>query len=502
MGRKKKRTIRDNTIIAVCGPTFAILLIVIAMLIANYIVRERKEVGSALTQRLLDNSNTCVDDLEKLYVKVASIDSLVAHSLSNTDCEQSDFEYSVNLLVNAVDEVYMTAIVDDEGRGVCSGMAGEINISHTGYFSAHSQQQVFFVENDGIIGRQAMVSLVPIYKDSERIGSIYSYIETKTVDAIFPIRDYDKQTYFALVDDFGNILYENGQSVFSGDGNVCAALENASIDKVGYAAVISKIKSNTPQHFSAKLGEESRFIITNPIRVCDWTYYEAINQSYYNGNIDQYISRSYELARQLGWAIVITGLVIVCMFWYNKRKIDEQSKMLEDKADTDLLTGISNKLATERKIKEYIEENPGLQGLFILLDVDDFKKINDTKGHAFGDLVLKNLGEQLSKEFRSSDIIGRVGGDEFILFLKNLNSDELIAKEAGRIIKLFDDFSVGDYVKYSPTASIGGAVYPRDGESFMELYKAADAALYNSKKNGKNQLSMYDSSMSNSGRKD
>ena len=115
---------------------------------------------------------------------------------------------------------------------------------------------------------------------------------------------------------------------------------------------------------------------------------------------------------------------------YTTRKnVAEHDRLLREEADTDLLTGLTNKLATERKIKE----NPNSLGMMFVLDIDNFKKINDTMGHAFGDEVLKTLGRTISSLFRVTDIIGRTGGDEFTIFLKFLKSDENTLKEARRI---------------------------------------------------------------------
>ena len=165
---------------------------------------------------------------------------------------------------------------------------------------------------------------------------------------------------------------------------------------------------------------------------------------------------------------------------------------LEEKADTDLLTGLYNKLATERKIKDYMADHPDTPGMMVLLDLDNFKKINDTKGHAFGDEVLRTLGMRLSPLFRSTDIVGRIGGDEFMVFIKGISDAEDVMKQSGKIVKFFRDFQVGDYVKYSATASIGVGLYPKEGTTFEELYKAADKALYISKNNGKNQVAFMD----------
>ncbi len=93
--------------------------------------------------------------------------------------------------------------------------------------------------------------------------------------------------------------------------------------------------------------------------------------------------------------------------------------------------------------------------------------------------------------FRSSDIIGRTGGDEFMILLKKLDSEEILEKEAKKLCDFFKDFQVGEYVKYAATASIGAAVFPKDGSDFESMYKAADSALYTAKKRGKSQLAFY-----------
>ena len=133
-----------------------------------------------------------------------------------------------------------------------------------------------------------------------------------------------------------------------------------------------------------------------------------------------------------------------------------------------------------------------VEGMMFVLDIDNFKKINDTMGHAFGDEVLKTLGRTISSLFRVTDIIGRTGGDEFTIFLKFLKSDENTLKEARKLVQFFKDFTAGEYVKYSATASIGAAVFPENGSDFDSLYKAADKALYKAKQRGKNQLAFYD----------
>ncbi len=188
---------------------------------------------------------------------------------------------------------------------------------------------------------------------------------------------------------------------------------------------------------------------------------------------------------------IFVGLILI-LYIINRVSFTKESMELQNKAETDLLTELLNKISTENKIKEYLEgEGRDKTSMMCVLDIDNFKKINDTMGHAFGDEVLATLGKRIKTEFRVTDIIGRTGGDEFIIFLKDLKDDNVIERESGRVAGFFKDFTVGTYTKYSPTASIGAAIYPRDGSDYESMYKAADTALYKAKKRGKNQLAFF-----------
>ena len=104
---------------------------------------------------------------------------------------------------------------------------------------------------------------------------------------------------------------------------------------------------------------------------------------------------------------------------------------------------------------------------------------------------MSTLGRRIKSEFRINDIVGRTGGDEFVVFLKDMKDEETMKREAERVATFFKNFKVGAYVKYSATASIGAAIYPTNATDFEALYKAADSALYKAKKRGKNQLAFY-----------
>lgn len=167
---------------------------------------------------------------------------------------------------------------------------------------------------------------------------------------------------------------------------------------------------------------------------------------------------------------------------------------LAKKANRDGLTGLYNKEATEQVIEKYLEVSKHLNSkhAFIVIDLDNFKQINDTFGHPYGDQVLKEMSADLKTLFRHDDIVGRIGGDEFIVFMKNYqNWEEVYVKVSSICSTLFKTYTQ-DGRAIGVSSSIGVALSPEDGLSFKCLYQYADTALYKSKLSGKNKFSFYD----------
>lgn len=180
-----------------------------------------------------------------------------------------------------------------------------------------------------------------------------------------------------------------------------------------------------------------------------------------------------------------------CISDINGRKQEERKILQESQRDS--LTGLYNKGFVEEEISNFLS-GAGSQGTHALLivDIDSFKLINDNLGHMFGDAVLTDVSAIIRKTFRSSDITGRVGGDEFIILLKDVLSDpELLSFKANSICTNLHRTFSGEDREYTISASVGIARFPLDGSSYRELFRKADMALYTAKKNGKNQYCYY-----------
>lgn len=129
----------------------------------------------------------------------------------------------------------------------------------------------------------------------------------------------------------------------------------------------------------------------------------------------------------------------------------------------------------------------------LIIDIDFFKKFNDTYGHLVGDWVLKNVGKTLKSVFRVCDVVARFGGEEFVVFCPETNKEQgKIAAERARVAIEALKLEVGQGNTASVTISIGISTFPADGTAPNELTKFADEALYKAKKNGRNRVEVYE----------
>jgi putative two-component system response regulator len=176
--------------------------------------------------------------------------------------------------------------------------------------------------------------------------------------------------------------------------------------------------------------------------------------------------------------------------------VDELKRMalqMRQRADQDALTHLLNKASAQRYVSSYLSAcPPGEKAGFLILDLDNFKLVNDRYGHMYGDALLTQLGYTLRKLFRSQDLIGRVGGDEFIVLLKNIPHASLLLTRCSLLVSELRELLKKLMPELNVTCSIGCAIYPDHGQTYAELFQHADRALYAAKSQGKDQYILYD----------
>lgn len=169
----------------------------------------------------------------------------------------------------------------------------------------------------------------------------------------------------------------------------------------------------------------------------------------------------------------------------------KELKQLEKKAMRDPLTGAINKEYTKTFINDYINEHPDDPGILFMVDIDHFKAINDNFGHLAGDYVIMEVVNQVKRAFRSGDIVGRIGGDEFVVFVCNVHNPEDQIKQAQKLHKVLGLPVTFEGKTIAKSASIGVAMYPQHGKSYDSLLNCADTALYRVKDNGRDAFEVY-----------
>lgn len=213
--------------------------------------------------------------------------------------------------------------------------------------------------------------------------------------------------------------------------------------------------NNISYDFLIKKDEESYHWIRINARIFFWTSDESVRMISYRKNIDE------EKNREL---------------------------LLLERSQRDSLTGLYNKATTEEFIRSFLknESNQDLEHVFLIFDIDNFKNVNDKYGHVFGDFVISEFALELKSQFREDDIVGRIGGDEFVVLIKDFNNNNyVLIDKLERFCSKINQKKFVEQAEFSIACSIGVAMYPEHGYVYSELYEKADQALYYAKAMGK-----------------
>lgn len=481
MERKNKK--EKNAILQMLLP--AVIFVVFSLIVLSVYSRKLNKIFAvALDEQMRETAVLYGTRLRQEVAGMAAVADLMADIMVSG--ENTDENYLETLAVNSrADRV---ALVEMDGSGIDSEKQAVTYDPELYTDDLRIGQSTYHYFGEGTIG-----VITPVMKNGEIEKLLLQEYHTERLNEKFNNLNFGKETWVILIDDEGCVMY-----LFGGKNSAYISVDENFIERVSEmkntdaAQFLDNLTKDTSGKASLDFDGDKREIFYKSLGINEWHLLIGMPQSYMeirNASKHQTVS---EMIRWIMAGIALFVVMIVSNSIMDRIRGKVNSDGLIQLAETDQLTNLYNKVTTEKKIKEFIAEHPDTQSLIFVLDIDNFKKINDTMGHAFGDEVLRTIGQRIKMEFRASDIIGRAGGDEFIIFLKGLKEEEIIIREATKVEKFFQNFKAGDgYVKYSATASIGCAIYPRDASDFEGLYKAADQALYQAKQRGKNQLAFY-----------
>lgn len=228
------------------------------------------------------------------------------------------------------------------------------------------------------------------------------------------------------------------------------------------------------------------------------------------------ISAGFFLAACLGWnrdvissaalflaaEFLILAVVLAAVSWlirsFGRRAMEvaesegkEREWQIRRLIQIDEMTGMLTKMATGRQIDQILRECGQEQYAFFIFDIDNFKQANDRFGHAFGDDIIKDFTATIRGQFRQGDVLGRIGGDEFVAFVC-AGDREWVEKKAGQLVgALCKPYRQGEK-EWMLSASIGVFIAPGSGSDYNSFYRNADKALYKTKRNGKNGFTIHE----------
>ena len=451
-----------------------------------------------------------------------SIDENSKNTMKNDVSRQSEhlcsmlethFQY-LNVVAAEIGKNSADDLTCDENMELITKLKEETDLEHTaligptgiahyenGKYADVSSRRYF---QEGISGKQTLsdplesrvdeetrvVLGVPVYSGSEVIGVLGgSYNVTALSHTMFN-DTFGGVGYTLIVNKDGDIIAYDGDEAYRQISYGDNFFEFFSEKKFSKGNELEDIRAD----FEA--GMDGIITMSNPGFHGDTQYMAYTDVGMNDWMICYVIPKSaaqkpYHFIVRNETVLMMVFFIFVALFTvYIVKKGSRRNAELLRSSQTDQLTGFYNKVTTETLIQKALSSaDKGHSGTFFIMDIDHFKGINDNYGHMVGDIVLKDFAAFLKEQIPEGSIAGRIGGDEFVVYVPELSAKADICRIAGEIVKQaallqFEEMDHGISI------SMGAAMYPAQGDDFRILYRQADSALYESKRNGKNQYTL------------
>lgn len=455
--------------------TIFIITLVIGISIFFNVVQSSIEKNSRET--LITNVTQQSEHLNTILNINYSYLNVLAQELSKSEDLFSESNISLIKAFMENTDLNRTAIIDSDGNALYDNNVVK-NVAHRRYFKESMQgKQSLSDPLESSVDQQTRVILsVPIYKNNQVIGVVGgSYNVTKLGNMLFDDL-FDGQGKSFIVDQDGNLItrdkkYEKKHNIKTIDNlfDIC--------DEKEVKTDFNQQESDLIQIQTKK--NKSLYLAYSPLKINDWMicYIVPVHVA----------QESYTFIKHYETLLAtFLGLIVLSLMIYLAHSNSRENKYLIHLSEIDPLTSVFNKETTQKLIDQKLKNHEHF--CFLILDVDDFKSVNDNYGHAVGDKVLKNLSDLFKNHFRQTDIVGRIGGDEFIILIE----DEHIAEpRIQSLLKKVNELKIEELQDFKLSISVGMAFAPSNGTTFMELYRHADHALYQTKRTGKNNYKIY-----------
>lgn len=412
---------------------------------------------------------------------------MMADQIGETDDITSAENMKLITNLHEYTDLEISAIIEPDGTSHYDNGAIK-NVAHRRYFQeSMAGKQALSDPLESSVDQETRVVLsVPIIRDGEVLGVLGASYNVTALSRLIFNDTFGGVGYSLIVTQGGEIIAYDGQpayhEIFYGENffefySDKRIMENSSLEDVQ-----KDFEEGNAGLFRMRDAQGDRsseqYLSYVPLGMNNWMICYMLP---FSVAIQPYrFFTTYEVIFMIGFCILVAILII-----YMVKRNSQKNRALLKASQTDALTGLYNKKVTEEQINAILKEQPDALHAFLILDLDRFKEVNDGYGHAAGDAVLCGFAQLLQSYFRENDVVGRIGGDEFIVFMKHVDSKDSVRSRVDSLVRKIGELEFTDMPERI-TSSIGVAFAPEQGDCYMDLYKTADGALYETKRSGRN----------------
>ena len=457
--------------------TISVIIAVIIMLFAVFAVfrnRLNTRIRVNEEQHLVENAHIVS---EVFYTKLDDqLTMLESQARYFTFIDLSDYNTMKRTILSTkgIGGFKTIGVANSSGATINYNGTSSGNIYLSGYYqeamkghSAISETTIIDEEGD-----EVLVLAVPIIKDGEAVGVIYGTFTKHTIDSIIDSIGVSENATSIVVNSEGKILaHSTNGEVNDSDEDLVYVIPNERLPS----------KEQTKSVYYVDHGEKHIAEMVS-IGLHDWYFVMILPETAVTSLTD-------EIMMYVGFAVFAVAfifVIVLVLITVLLRKND----IIYQKATNDSLTHILNKEAFRTKFCEEMDDKKSGIAMFII-DLDDFKAVNDNLGYVMGDKVLVDTADTLSEIFGSRENVGRIGGDEFSALLRFGGNFDMITQKAKCVCKELNKKYTSKGESVTISVSVGISVYPANGRDYEELYRNADTALYKVKGSGKNMYALY-----------
>ncbi len=466
---------------------FCFIVIAVAFMIMNGLIEKNNVSQMNDTIGLLAEKVNVSFDMMTGYVKQEADILSVQENLSLED------EYY--MLQNFPDkrDYLSVGIISSDGSLYCKD-GEKIDLQKYEYDKmAVSNEEIYITEPylSSVTGSNVITMFAPIYQEKQLVGNIYVTYPLETVQnlAKTEVLKHEVESYLMNGLSGNYITCSNSENHTSGVwGNMSLIKKDMTCsDGYDYNLWMENMQNNSDNNILCYTMNGIEYTQAYVKINCMENWFVVVRIP--NAGLTN-IMHKYLYCIGVCAVILIAGtLLFAFMLYFNEYR---QKKKIEVISSVDPLTGLYNRRAFSEKLSRIFKDPFASMGsIYIFVDIDFFKEVNDTYGHAVGDEILRSVSDILKEVFNENSIVSRVGGDEFNILLTNINAIEKVEEMIRIFTEKLRNIHISNGKHFPVQCSIGMARYMKDADSLAELTECADKALYYVKNNGKNSFCWY-----------